>query len=410
MGVTYTVRRLAVILLACLLAGCGSRPAPELPPAPVAPAPVVAAPAPAATPAPAPPVSAPGLQSGLSRDENRDRLAEWLISPQANPAEQLDQSWVAADLDGNGESEYVTVQTVTDDRGRMAPGAALFVIYRKDGRWAVDRTDPMPERVELELMQPKLYGVTDIAGAGHPQVVWGRPELIATGPQPNYIFVTAWQPGRFTQLPGTVALSNAKVVIDGKAIVLTGVSRRNTYLPVMQRTDRYRVVDGALRRVDRTFAAHPEDGYARLWDGLVAEDSGRLADAETAYREAADPARKPHSGSIEGYHRLPRELSDAEMAQFGAALRALARFRLGALLLSSGRRDQAPPADGPFAGLAETMRTAAGREAGCKAGQAWAAAHPEFLEAFNVGVGTEQWTPAVICSHIDIDDHGPWEE
>lgn len=67
------------------------------------------------------------------------------------------------------------------------------------------------------------------------------------------------------------------------------------------------------------------------------------------------------SGSIPVYHQLPRELAGVPLAQFGEALRAFARFRMGALLLQEGKKEEALAAlkaSGPFSGLIEAMRTA----------------------------------------------------
>lgn len=55
------------------------------------------------------------------------------------------------------------------------------------------------------------------------------------------------------------------------------------------------------------------------------------------------------------------------------------------------------------------LRGAGDRPAACQAAADWAAANPSFLEALNLGVGTAPWTPDILCGHIDIDDHGPWE-
>lgn len=336
-----------------------------------------------------------------------------VLSGLADPASRSDEvPWLSADLDGDGAKEYVLAAEVQDGDERWNSGAALCVIDRRDDAWAVECAEPMDPALESSLMAPHLHAAADLTGSGRPQIVWFRRELIASGPQPHVVFVTAWEPGRFTHLPGQMVLGDARVAIDGTDVVLTGNSRRNTYLPVTQRTDRYRYVNGEFRLVDRRFDAHPENGYARLWDGLVAEDVGRVTDALTAYRQAADPDLPAHSGEILRYNAPPRELSGGEVDRFGDALRTFARFRLGALLLAEGREEEALATlapDGPYAGLLEAARRAGDRPAACRAAADWAAANPAFLEALNLGVGTAPWTPGILCGHVDIDDRGPWE-
>jgi hypothetical protein len=287
----------------------------------------------------------------------------------------------------------------------ISQGAALFVVYRKDGAWAIDRSDPMEKQAELELMDPHLHAVADLAGLGRPQIIWYRGESIATGPAPKHVFVTTWKPGAFAQLPGEMVISNGAVALDGKDVLLTGLSRSNWMIrqfPI--RTDRYRFVDGAFRRVDRRFAKEGEFGHDRLWDGLVAEESGRTKDAEQHYRAVLDPAMKAHRGQRDRYNQAPYELTEAELTQFGAALHEYARFRLGALLLAAGRRDEAQAVLQGGTGLTETMRTAATREQGCKAATTWATANPAFLEALSLGSSSDKWTPEALCSYPSLED------
>lgn len=429
------MRRLAIILTLIALAGCGrvTAPAPpavpsEQPPAPVRPtAPVPGA---GAEPAPAAPADPrPNLldrwSGTLPRDEVRQGLDRLMNTGDEPPADKLKRfvdsarlsdtgvPWVEADLDGDGSPEYALALPVTDP-GATQPGAALFVIDRQGGRFAVDVNGRMSDRMEVWLMAPYLHGAVDLAGTGRPQILWSRSMSIATGPQPVYVFATDWKPGAFTNLPGEMVISSTpkergKVAIDGHDIVLTGGSRGAMFLP--PRVDRYRFVDGAFRLVDRRFTESDDDAYSRFWDGLVAEDVGRLADAEQAYRAAIEPARKPHPGLVPQYHNFPVQLSDAEVAAFGEALRALARFRLGALLLSADRPKDAADvlrqAAGPYRGLAELLLHAGDREAGCRGAAAWAAADPQFLPALNRGVADAPWTPELLCSHERLDDRVP---
>lgn len=402
------MKQLAALLLIVALAGCSS---------------VQTVPRAAATPLPAP--AEPELPrqplSSLSRDEAAEVLVSLMNEPGKDPSQQLrslterlplDRTsvpWLKADLDGDATPEFVAALPVTDPGAsdyRRWLGAALFVIYQKDGRWQVDRTDPMSEGAELRLMAPRLHAVADLAGTGRPQIVWSRPHMIATGPQPSSVFVTAWQPGSFTNLAGNMAISYMDLIIDGRDLVLSGISRGAMFLP--KRTDRYRFADGAFRLVDRRFETTEGHGYDRFWDALVAEDSGRTADAAQGYRDAIDPDREPHSGSVPQYKAPPVELTPEELEAFGEALRALARFRLGALLMGAGQQDEAvtvlQEATGPYQGLTEALLRAKSRKQGCLDGAFWVEANPAFLSALNRGAGHRPWTPGIICSHISLED------
>lgn len=208
---------------------------------------------------------------------------------------------------------------------------------------------------------------------------------------------------------------SVRVTLDGKEIMLTGGSRRA--MSTGTRTDRYRYVDGAFRLIDRRFfhsdtdlffhTETEESAYGRFWDGLVAEDVVR-ADAEADYRASLDPARKAHPGSVWRYNSQPLKLNAAEIEAFGDALRTLARFRLGALLMQTGRKQEAGdvlnPNSSPYSGLLDAMRTAPSREVGCQAADVWAAANPDFLPARNRGVANSPWKPELLCPHMPIGD------
>lgn len=359
------------------------------------------------------------VQAGLTRLMNEpgpdpaERLRELLARPDLRVYRDDAVPWLAADLNGEGTEEFILALPVTDPGSpdyRQGMGAALFVIYRRDGGYGVDRSDPLPERLEIELMQPSLHGVADLVGMGRPQIIWSRPHMIASGPQPLSVFVTVWEPGAFSHLPGQMVISAtpkepARVSLEGNDVVLTGGSRREMFMRA--RTDRYRYLEGAFRLVDRRFVEAGEYAYDRFWDGLVAEAVGRTADALADYRAALEPERAAHPGTVPRYHAMPVELTPAEQAAFAEALRAFARFRLGALLLDLGREDEARAvrkgARGPLAGLVAALDQA-GREAACRAAAAWAAANPEFLAALNRGVAHAPWTPELICSHVPLAD------
>ncbi|MDF2628138.1 MAG: hypothetical protein K0R39_1969 [Symbiobacteriaceae bacterium] len=434
-------RLVAALVVAALIAGCsgaGKAPGAGAPGDPTGPA----APGPAPSPSPVPDAPAaptdprPDLLiytdlSFLSRTRLRDGLARLLEGP-GDVRERLAKLrgrvvppyrgrideifWAEADLDGDGIDEIIFTQGITDEdnpnSSLRARGAALTVIYQKDGRWSADVSDPFGDVPEHQLMRPHLHAVTDLTGAGRPQIVWSRPHMIATGPQPYSIYVTSWTPGTFTHLPGKMIMSSMLLRVEGRDILLEGVSRVAWIIRgAPMRQDRYRFEGGAFRLVDRRFVEPAQVGYDRLWDGLVAEDVGRLADAEAAYREVLDPDFPAHSGQIWQYQSPPKELTPPDMEAFATALRTFARFRLGALLVGAGRRTEAEevlvPEGNPYFGLTEAMRTTATRAEGCQAAAAWAEANPGFLGALNLGVGSGPWTPDILCTHVSLDD-GNW--
>lgn len=157
--------------------------------------------------------------TGLSRDEVRDGLVRLLNEPGQDPDAALKVlfghqdgryyqedtvPYRMADLDGDGADEYVLALPVSEPYSWQ--GAALFVIYRRDGRYAVDRSDRMSDLAEHELMRPYLHGVADLVGNGRNQIIWSRPHMIATGPRPSSFFVTEWKPGSFTNLTGEMVI------------------------------------------------------------------------------------------------------------------------------------------------------------------------------------------------------------
>lgn len=418
-------------LISLLLVGCVGRAAPDQAAAPPPPAPADAQKTNSTTNVqPDPELKISAAQKGeLSRDQVRAVILRELEDPRVpirlnlqrlvrEPRGPEDLPWLEADLDGDGVTEYVVGFPVAEPAPAPRPGAALFVIRKAGGQWAVDSSPRMVggkkgDRADLMLMAPRLHGVADLTGVGQPQIIWSRPQMIATGPQPSFVYITQWKPGAFIHLPGTIAISSMRLTIDGAELVLDGMSRRNWSLPVRERIDRYRYVDGAMRLVDRWFSEHPDDGYACLWDGLVAEESGRQNDAEMAYRQAADPSRVSHSGKIIQYNTYPIVLAEEQMEQFGSALRTFAQFRLGGLLVAAGRREEAlavlQPDGGPYDDLLAAMREAPDRAAGCRAAGAWATESPPFLKALNLGVGTAPWTPDILCSHVDLAERIWWE-
>ncbi|MFO7173810.1 MAG: hypothetical protein DIU70_012740 [Bacillota bacterium] len=420
---------LALLAVTAALVGCRTPGTPT----PGPPAGPPAAPAESGSPGPDLTTQNPG---DLSRDEVRAGLLRLLSESGQDPEaalEKLTERWglrgrdgslvpyLKADLDGNGLDEYVLALPVTDPgTHRPRQGAALFVIYRQGDRFEVDRSDAMSDQAELELMQPYLHGVADLTNSGRLQIVWSRPYMIATGPQPYFVFVTEWTPGSFRHLPGEMAISRTswgdgvRVAIEGQDLVLTGGSRR--LMETGTRVDRYRYQEGAFRLVDRRFVhtdgdlffhlATEEPAYGLFWDGVVAEAVGRMADAEAFFRAALDPARRAHPGTLWQYNAWPRKLEEAELAAFDEALRALVRFRLGGVLLRTGRAEEAAAVlrqgQGRYQGLLDALRTASSPAEGCRAAAEWAEAHLDFLTALSLG--GIPWEPRELCAHPPLED------
>lgn len=303
----------------------------------------------------------------------------------AQPGRQLGTSvarpWIEADLDGDGATEYALALPALTQR------AALFVIAQRDGRYQVD-LDLLAGQ-STELMGAYLHSAADLTGDGRPDLIWYRPELIATGPQPYAVFVTQWTPGQFTHLPGQMMISNMALTQSGSDLLLNGVSRAGRLLWL--RTDTYRFIDGAFRLVDRRFEGERTSGYDRFWDGVVSEGLGHLKEAEAAYRAVLEEGRPAHPGSYPRYNSPPLEPAAAELDAFSEALRAFARFRL------SGIQAQRPTlADSPYAGLLQAES--------CQAAAAWAEQNPDFLLALNGAITHTPWGPVDLCTHPAIDD------
>lgn len=298
-------------------------------------------------------------------------VGRWL--PQNSP-------WIEADLDGDGALEYALALSAKDQP------AALFVIDHREGRYQVD-LDPLAAQ-STELMGAHLHSAADLTGEGRPQLIWYRPELIASGPQPYAVFVTQWEPGRFTHLPGPMVISNLALNVEGKELRLTGVSRAGRLL--WPRTDTYRFTDGAFRLVDRQFEGERTYGYDRFWDAVVSEGLGQLDEAEAAYLAVLEEGRPAHPGSYSRYNSPPLEPSAADLAAFDAALRTFAQFRLKAM----GRPSAG--VDSPYAGLLQAE--------GCQAAAAWAEQHPAFLEALNRSITHAPWTAADLCAYPALDE------
>ena len=424
MGAAYLLkvmampRLLTALLLIALLAGC-SRPArtPDAAPGVAAPAPGPApAPASVAPPeaAPATPVPAPNpAEAGSPRDLNLAEMAGWLErhlnAGQGSAAPRLQallRYWgllpeaqpggtalpvlppAAADLDGDGQAEVVLAL----NHGAERHLGALYVAYYDGSRYRVNISLPP------DLPGLAVHALADLTGDGRSEIVWSSADH---GAHTGYIdlFVSTWMPGQIGTLPGAVHMNTpTQLRLEGREIALTGGLIGSAGAGAAQRpwTDRYRIVDGTLTRVDRQYEAS-DYAYHRLIDGIVAVDSGRPADAVAAYGDALDPQRQV---------LLPVALEPDQVAGLAEAVRAFARFRLGLLLTQQGRSTQAravlAAADGPHAGLSEALRQAGDPDRGCQAARAWAETNPGFLAALNsaFGYANPRWQPADLCGAL----------
>ncbi|MFZ5814618.1 MAG: hypothetical protein ACOY93_04890 [Bacillota bacterium] len=389
-----------MLLLLLLLTACSRAkgPAPEPAPQPTpAPPPAVEQPAPAPLP-PGPDLMAVDSPYELSLPELEQGLLRYLSRGDGSIADRLNRLYdhwglrpldeyvrlVEADLDGDGTAEVVTA---LNGGGGLTGSGALFVIHRRDGAPAIDRS-------ETVLPGVRLFGVADLAPAQGPELIWSSTQAGAHTPTTRVI-VSHWEPGRVTDLPGgEMETSFARLQVAGGDLLLTGgtVGSAGAGLAQRARTDRYRWTDGAFRLVDRRFAGS-DLAYHRLLDGILALSYQREAEAERAFAEAMDPSRPALRADM-----VPPE----SMEGFTEAVRTFARLRLGALRFTQGRPDEArqvlTAATGPFRGLAEALASTGD----CQAAQEWARQNPAFLEALNspYGYANPIFQPEDLCGPL----------
>lgn len=394
------LKHLVLPLVALLLLGCSPTATQSVPP----PQPLAASPSKGSIPpqagtadprpdlltAPLSTLTAEQLQQGLLRLVEEPgttvpaQLARLFDRPTMGPGARDAVPWIEADLNGDSSPEYALTLLA------QPKSPALFVIHQQNGLHQVD-LDPLTAQ-SPELMQAYLHSAADLTGEGRPQLIWYRPELIATGPQPYHVFVTRWEPGRFTHLPGPMLISWMELSRSGRDLHLTGVSRAGRLL--WRRTDTYRFQDGAFRLVDRAFAGERPFGYDRFWDGLVSEGLGQLDEAEAAYQAVLAEGRPAHPGSYLRYNAPPLEPTASELAAFSDALRAFAQFRLDGLYRRTGRQPR--QVDSPFPGLLQA--------GSCQGATAWAEQNPAFLAALNQAITHAPWTPAVLCTYPALEE------
>lgn len=273
-----------------------------------------------------------------------------------------------ADLTGDGLPELLVA---INDRSSTVGSGALFVIT-KDGQG-------------YRTVQSKvLYGVAihqvaDLTGDGKPEIVWSS-NAMGANTATTQVFVSNLTEDGLIDLKGEIGTTYAEVAVANQQIVLRGglVGGWGSGKVQRERTFRYQWQKDGFALVDVVYA-ESEYGYHRLQDGLVAEQYGRSDDAEKAYAQAMEADRQALF--------TEDALTPEQEQPFGDAVRSFAQFRLGLLMLNSDRADEAKAllakAEGPFAGLVEVLAKAESAEAGCKAAEAWATEHPEFLKALN---------------------------
>lgn len=308
--------------------------------------------------------------------------------------------YTEADLRGDGQREVVAV--AKGEHPILGPGA-VFVIDKQAGRWQVDRT----QRDDLPGVQ--LYGVVPLPGEKRQAIVWSSTGLAANSPPSRYFFST-WKPGQLTALPGSgdPYMVYGQLTLRGSDVVLHGGMMGSAGSGAAQRprTDTWHWDGSAFKLTDRRYDRRDE-AYFRLEDGIVAEQFNRLDEAKQAYQDALDPQRAvgPDSFFLASQPADPAQLKE-RLAQ---AVRSFARFRLGRLLLqegvtAGGLHAVAAGDSGPFADLPALLLQPDQRNEACAAAQAWAEAHPEFLDALNspFGFGKVTWKATDLCGPLPI--------
>jgi len=387
----------SLLLLMLVAAGC-SRPRTVEQPAPV-----VEPPTPAVETPPTP--DGPDLMAvqspfELTIDELRRGLVRYLSQGEGELADRLSalyDRWqlatpenyvrlVEADLDGNGTAEVVTA---LNGSGSLTGVGQVFVITRANGAVAVEPVSGEP------LEGVGLFAVTDLTGDAQREMIWTSTHVGAHTPTTE-LFLSRWRPGQSEVLPGAISMASARVELEGNELVLTGGMIGSVGAgPQRSRTERYRWTGERIELVDQRYASSTL-GYFRLIDGIVAERFAHVDEAARAYRDAMADAEPNLEGVVEPDMR----------AGFVAAVRAFARFRLGALLLAQGQGEEARRVlvgeAALFAELPALMAEAGEREAGCKAAEAWANTNASFLEALNSTFGYAQprWQAVDLCGPL----------
>ncbi len=399
------MRKIAALLLmlTLVLVGCSK---PKSPPPAAEPSepppPVVVEPTPTPVLPAGPDLMEVSSSYDLTIDELRAGLIRYLSQGEGSVADRLTalyDHWqlqvpenhirlAEADLDDDGQVEVVTA---LNGSGALNGMGQVFVIARAASGGVT--VEPVASEPETGVY---LFDVRDLTGDGEPEILWSTTMV---GAHTGYTSLNAsrWRPGASETLPGIMVMASARIELEEHDVLFTG-GQINSVGAGMQRSrvDRYRWTGERFELVDRRYA-DSSLGYFRLIDGIVAETFGHADEATQAFRDAMADADPNLTGLM---------IEPEKQAGFVDAVRAFARFRLGALLLSQGQADEAGAAlaadAGPFAELPALLARAGEREAGCKAAVAWAQANPGFLEALNSAYGYAQpvWQPEDLCGPL----------
>ncbi|WP_309120142.1 hypothetical protein [Paenibacillus sp.] len=302
-------------------------------------------------------------------------------------AQQEPVTIVREDLDADGAAnewaavlfEDILVPGTEETLRRAAYG---IVLAYADGRYSVQSFE-FPEE---SYGRAKLETVAELTGDERPDIVWAS-FLVGAHTSHAAFTVSSWADGKLRMVQGTADIPNVSraTAEDGK-LALTGGLIGSAGAGPWQReyTDEYVVAEGALVRVDRTFAASPTP-YHRLLDALWSEALGHTDRAKRSFAEAIEM----EGASYEGYqfetetHDFVEGGSEPEReAAFEAAAKAFAGFRLE---------------------LLKRVESGESREAACASAKEAAGYDAGWLPPLNspFGYANPQWSEETICARID---------
>lgn len=320
--------------------------------------------------------------------EPPDRMTEWLEAAAARYDSSREPARIVqADLDGDGlRNEWLAVlreNRIDEQDGETAERRAYGIaISYRDGKYALDHF-AFPEE---SFGKAELVAVEDLTGDGKPEAVWVSHVSGAHTTVSTYT-VTAWPYGALRLLKGEASIPNVSgAAVSGGKLALTGGLIGSAGAGPWQReyTDMYAVADGAVKRVDRTFADSPTP-YHRMIDGLWAEAHGHADKALQLYGEAAEMATHSYRDYMFIFGDEWIEGSDLSAEQEQAFDHVVKQFaQLRKERLNAQLQGQTPEA------ACAAAREAAGYE------QAWLA----YLNA-PAGYVNPVWSEAAICAQIN---------
>lgn len=235
------------------------------------------------------------------------------------------------DLNGDGSPEVVTAIGGFKAAEGESPWVML-VVSGKPGAYRVDHVVPKLAPVrEGFLYRATLVAQPNLTPDQAVELVWLLQTVVGATGGRGWAVTVSWYPGLLKELEPAIHMPNPTAArVENQELVISGGLSGGAAAAAMQRlrTDRYVWARGRWQLADRQFAPSAY-GYHRLIDGIVAESLGKLAEAEVAYREAAEPTR----AAIDE----PKKLKEPEkLEQFAGAVRTLARVRLAALSAGGG--------------------------------------------------------------------------